>query len=288
MKHIRSLLLACVGSLILTGGAAAQSAKLHESTVQMPGASCSVTAWDYFTTVNGVYTMNYGGGTSCATNVGRRTLDVVPQVFNLVNGQSLWFSIGGDGLFQGPTPVSPLRLSRARTAVPSHLYRLLVYGQVTMPNGKTSSVTACAACQGTQPTLSITPASGWVYTWPAKTVPVPGAPCSVTLFETRFPYINSTEVMDYGGEMFCATGFGGQQKLDIAAQALGHGPSRSLTYYTITGSTLSAGPSASPYLELETARTVYTGHPYRVKVTGTVTKQGKTTTATAYSLTAGP
>jgi hypothetical protein len=115
-----------------------------------------------------------------------------------------------------------------------------------------------------------------------------GVPCSVTLLETRFPSINSTGVMDYGGEMFCPSNFGGKQKLDIAAQVLGHGPNGRLTYYTITGSTLSAGPSASPYLELETGRTVYTGHPYRVMVTGTVTKQGKTMTATAYSLTAGP
>jgi hypothetical protein len=288
MNYIRSFLLACVGSLAFAGGAAAMSPTVYQRTVQIPGVSCSVTAWDSFTTVNGVYKMNYGGGTSCANNFGRRTLDVVPQVFNVVNGEPLWFSIGGDGVFQGPTPVSPLRLSRTRTAVPSHRYRLLVYGQVTMPNGKTASATACAACQGIQPTLSITPASGWVYTWPGKAVSLSGAPCSVILFQTSFPYINSTEVMDYGGEMSCSTSFGGQQKLDIAAQVLGHGPNGSLTYYTITGSALSAGSSSSPYLELETARTVYTGHPYRVKVTGTVTKQGRTMTATAYSLTAGP
>jgi hypothetical protein len=288
MKYVRSLFLACVGSLAFAGGAAAQSPTVYQKTVQMPGVSCSVTAWDSFTTVRGVYKMNYGGGTSCANNVGPRTLDVVPQVFNIVNGKPLWFSIGGDGLFQGPTPVNPLRLSRTRTAVPSHRYRLLVYGQVTMPNGKTASATACAACQGIQPTLSITPAAGWTYTWPAKTVSVPGAPCSVTLFETSFPYINSTEVMNYGGEMFCSTSFGGQRTLDIAAQVLGHGPSGGFTYYTITGSTLSVGPISSSYLALETARTVYGGHPYRVKVTGTVTKQGKSTTAAVYSLTAGP
>ena len=101
----------------------------------MRGTQCSVTAWDYFTTLDGVYKMEYGGGTSCAGNVGQKTLDVVPQVFNLVNGQPLWFSIGGHGLFQGPTPVSPLRLSGARTAVPTHLYRLLAYGYVLLPNG---------------------------------------------------------------------------------------------------------------------------------------------------------
>jgi hypothetical protein len=288
MKPIRSLLLACVGSLILSGGAVAQSSTLHETTVQMSGIACSVTAWDYFTAVNGTYTMNYGGGTSCANSVGSRTLDVVPQVFNLVNGEPLWFNISGDGLFQGPTPTSPLRLNRTRTAVPSHIYRLLVYAQVSTPNGKTFSATACTMCQGTQPALSIAPASGWVYTWPAKTVPLSGVPCSVTLFETRFPYINSTEVMDYGGEMFCAPSFRGQQQLYIAAQVVGHRPSGGLIHYTITGSTLSAGPSPSSYLQLETARTVYTGHPYRVKVTGTVTKQGTTKTATVYSQTAGP
>ena len=64
-------------------------------------------------------------------------------------------------------------------------------------------------------------------------------------------YINSTEAMDYGGEMSCPSNYGGKQKLDIAAQVPGHGPNGSFIYYTMTGSTLSAGPSPSPYLELE-------------------------------------
>jgi hypothetical protein len=151
MKHFCCLVLACAGSLALATGAAAQAPTLHERTMQIPGTQCSVTAWDYFTTVNGTYTMEYGGGTSCAGNVGRRTLNVVPQVFNLVNGEPLWFSIGGDGLYQGPTPMSPLRLSGSRTAGPSHIYRLLAYGQVMLPNGNTSPVTVCAWVRARSP-----------------------------------------------------------------------------------------------------------------------------------------
>jgi len=287
MKLFRSFALASAGSLVLAGAAGAQTPTLHETTRQMPGVQCSVTAWDYFTTLNGTYTMQYGGGTSCAGNVGQRILNVVPQVSNIVNGELLWFSIGGDGLFQGPTPASPLRLGGSRTAVASHIYRLLAYGQVTMPNGKTAWVTVCASCQGTQPTLSITPPSGWVYTWPPTTVNMSGIPCSVTQIGASFPNINNTPVMNYGGELSCAPSVTGKKTLQIAAEVAGPGPNR-FNYYTITGSTLSTSSTTSPFLSLNTGRTVYIGHPYRVIATGTVTYKGKTTTATAHSLTAGP
>jgi hypothetical protein len=272
--------------LAFASGATAQAPALHERTVQIPGTQCSVTAWDYFTT-DGVYKMEYGGDTSCAGNVGQKTLDVVPQVFNLVNGQPLWFSIGGDGLFQGPTPVSPLRLSGARTAVPSHLYRLLAYGYVLLPNGRSGSVTVCADCQGTQPTLSIIPPSGFIYTLPSVTVQIPGVPCSVIVDETRFPYINETPVMQYGGELSCSGSVTGQKSLEIKAQVAGPGPSHGPTYYTIAGSTLSTTTTVA-FLTLDTSRTVYIGHPYRVTATGTVTYKGKTATASAHSLTSGP
>jgi hypothetical protein len=287
MKCIGCVVLAFAGLLAFASGATAQTATLHERTVQIPGTSCSVTAWDYFTTVDGVYKMQYGGGTSCAGNVGQKTLDVVPQVFNLVNGQPLWFSIGGDGLFQGPTPASPLRLSGSRTAVQSHLYRLLAYGYVLLPNGKSGSVTVCADCQGTQPSLSILPPSGFVYTLPLVIVQIPGVSCSLIVDETRFPYINGTPVMQYGAELSCAAGVTGQKRLEIQAQVAGPGPSHGPTYYTITGSTLST-TTTGPFLALNTGRTVYIGHPYRVAATGTVTYQGKTATATAHSRTSGP
>ena len=287
MKFVCCLVLACAGLLAFASGATAQPPTLHERTVQIPGTQCSVTAWDYFTTVAGVYKMEYGGGTSCAGNVGQKTLDVVPQVFNLVHGHPLWFSIGGDGLFQGPTPVSPLRLSGARTAVPTHLYRLLAHAYVLLPNGQSGSVTVCADCQGTQPTLSIIPPSGFIYTLPSVTVPIPGVSCSVIVDETRFPYINGTPVMQYGGELSCAAGVTGQKRLEIQAQVAGPGSGHGPTYYTITGSTLSA-TATGPFLALDTGRTAYIGHPYRVAATGTVTYQGKTATATAHSLTSGP
>lgn len=288
MSHSRSFFLACAGSLLLASSAAAQPPTLRERTMQIPGTQCSVTAWDHFATVNGTYTMEYGGGTSCAGNVGRRILNVVPQVFNLVGGKPLWFSIGGDGLYQGPTPVSPLRLSRSRTAVRSHVYRLLAYGEVLLPNGRRRSVSVCADCQGTQPQLSIVPPRGFVYSTVPTTVQIPGVPCFVSQFGAGFPTINNTPVMNYGGDLSCPPSVTGQKRLEIAAQVSGPGPSGRFKYYTITGSTLSTGSTTKPYLSLYTGRAVYIGHPYRVIVTGTVTYQGKTLTATAHSQTTGP
>jgi hypothetical protein len=204
---------------------------------------CSVTAWDYYMSVNGVYTLKYGGGTSCAGHVGQRTLNVVPQVFNLVHGTPLWFNIGGAGLFQGPTPAGPLRLNGTRMGVTGHLYRLLAYGQVVLPNGRLGSVTVCADCQRTRPILSIAPPPGFTYTWSSVAVKLPG---------------------------------------------LSKGPDPGSNYYTVTGSTLSATTTTAPFLALNTGRTVYIGHPYRVVAVGTVTRSGRTTTSTAHSLTAGP
>ncbi len=285
MKRVCSFALACVGSLVLASGASAQPSTLHKRTVQIPGTQCSVTATKSFTTVNGVYWLNYGGGISCARNVGQKTLDVVPQVFNRVAGKPLWFNIGGAGLFQGPAPANPLRLTAARPAVATHQYRLLVYGRGVLPGGKTASVTVCPDCQAAPPTLSISPPHGFVYTWPAVAVRMPGLPCSVMVVQTRFPYINGTPVMQYGGEMTCTTNLQGNKRLEIKAQVGGQGPKA--TYYTINGSTLSATGTAS-FLTLGTGRTVYIGHPYRVMAVGTIKSGGRTVTATAYSLTAGP
>jgi hypothetical protein len=114
-----------------------------------------------------------------------------------------------------------------------------------------------------------------------------GVQCGVTVFETSFPYIYGTPVMRYGGELICATTVAGGKSLEIEAQVAGPGPRR-FNYYTITGSTLSTGPSATPYLTLSTGRTVYIGHPYRIVAIGTVTYGGRTTAATAHSVTAGP
>lgn len=114
-----------------------------------------MTAWDYFKTVNGTYTMSYGGGASCASNTGARTIDLAPQVFKLVNGSPRWYSIGGAGLFQGPRSINPLRLSTDRTAVASHIYRVLVYSEIVWPAVKIDHATVRSACQGTSPALSI-------------------------------------------------------------------------------------------------------------------------------------
>lgn len=285
MKKLSPLVVVFLGSLALAGSAAAQTPVLNEKTLPIPGTQCSVTAWDYFSSESGTYVMHYGGGTSCAGNAGRRTLNVVPQVFNLIKGEPLWFSIGGEGLFQGPTPLSPLRLSRARAAVASHIYRVVAYGQVTLLNGKTASVTVCPTCSGKQPPLSIVH-SRFVYTVPPTTAQLRGIPCSVTQSGVAFPTINATPVMEYGGYLSCNSSVTGQKKLEIAAQVAGPGPKR-FNYYTINGSTLST-TGTGPYFSLDTGRTAYIGHPYRSMATATVTYKGRTVTATAYSTTSGP
>jgi hypothetical protein len=98
----RGLAVACL-ILLSSAATAVASPALHERTIAIPGTPCSVTAWDYFSRVNGASKMNYGGGSSCAGAIGQRTIDVVPQVFKLGHGRPLWFTIGGTGLVQGPT-----------------------------------------------------------------------------------------------------------------------------------------------------------------------------------------
>ena len=131
MKIARSLVLAVVGTLLLAA-ASANAASMSPVTKALPNVPCSVTA--KLAVSSGV--INYGGGLSCAQGVGQKTLDVVPQVYRVVNGHKLWYSISLIGLYQGPTAVNPLRLSSQTRAVAGHIYRLLVYGRVTLSNGQ--------------------------------------------------------------------------------------------------------------------------------------------------------
>ena len=222
----------------------------------------------------------------------QKTIDVVPQVFNLVNGSPHWYSIGGAGLFQGPTPISPLRLSADRSAVASHIYRVLVYSEIALtqtawrPGYTTAHTTVCSSCSGTSPTLSIAWAKGSENSFPPVTASMHGVTCSVITVELTFAAINGTPVMNYGAELICNTSVPGIKRLTVEAQVAGGAMYR--THYTIAGSTLNAGPSSNGYLHLETTRSVYSGHPYRVFATGSVTYQGKTTSVSAHSVTAGP
>ena len=263
MRGIRMLILVCLGSLVLAGAASGQ-------TVPIPGMPCSATANMSFATIKGTFTQNYGGGTSCAGGVGQKTLDVVPQVFNVVNGKPIWFNISLVGLYQGPTPINPLRLSGSRAAVASHRYRVLVYGQTTL-NGKTSSATACAGVCSGSPRLTINQSDINTPFGPT-TAAISGTPCSVSEFGPTFALVNGSFIMTYAGHMSCNRSTSGKN-LTVGAQV-----QNGSRFFTITGSTLST-TGGSPFgLSLSTARSAFLGHGYRIFATGTV--QGKTARAT--------
>ena len=232
--------------------------------------------------------MTYGGGVSCAGGVGAKTIDVVPQVHNVVNGKPLWFNISLAGLYQGPTPINPLRLTGTTTYVPGHTYRLLVYGRVTMPAGRSSSATVCSACTGS-PQLSIG-ASSTYHAQPPTTTAVNGVPCSVGQNGLIFTLVNGSYVMNYGASSDCATG-AGERTLTICAQVVNRIDGKDV-WFTISGSCLSRGPVPANPLTASTARTAHLGHGYRIMASTAVQYPGQhgtlTRSATVYSAGAAP
>jgi hypothetical protein len=292
---IRSLTLACVGSCLLaTGASASYAMKASTTTNPLPGIPCSVTAnlaVDY-----GLGSMTYRGGVSCAGAVGQKTLDVVPQVFRVVNGHSLWFDLSLVGRYQGPTPVNPLRLSAGTRAVPGHMYRLLVYARVTTANGRSSSLTACAGCAGapkssSPSTLSVRP-RGNNPVEPATTKQMRGTPCFVYQGGLDFKGVNGTYVVNYDGYAACS----GEQlvahpSLTLCVQVAGRVNGKNV-WFTINGSCMSAESATTDTVVLSTARTAFIGHGYRIMASATVhypTARGTiTSSATTYSAAAGP
>ena len=215
----------------------------------------------------------------------RKTINVVPQVQKITNnGKRLWFSISLAGLYQGPTPINPLRLSATRAAVSGHVYRLLVYGHVTMPDGRSAQTTACAGsgCAGSPP-LSVRPTYTYV-SQPTNTVRLKDVPCWVGYHELIFTLVNGSLVMNYGGHAICADE-GGKRSLTLCAQVVNRINGKNV-WFTISGSCVSQTTTKSNLVELVTARTAYTGHGYRVMVSAIVSPgaQGTPTrSATLYS-----
>lgn len=277
-RSLRSLILVCAGSLAFVAGASAQ----QSTTRQMSGVPCSATA--SFAVDASAHAISYGGGVSCAGGAGQKTLNVVPQVFNIVGGQPLWFNISLIGLYQGPTPINPLRLSGSAIAVPTHVYRVLVYGGVELPDGRSASTTVCAGnCVGS-PTLSIASSHTYAPQVPT-TVQMQGIPCSVTQNGPVFTLVNNTYVNNYGGGTSCAGG-AGERSLRICAQVSNRSGGKT-TWFTITGSCLSQGPTTVHPLRLNTARTAYLGHGYRIMASATSRYPGSngpvTRSVTAFS-----
>ena len=280
---LRFLISVCVALLTLAVSASASAqAPPFSTTKQMTGAPCSLTAKFALNSVTA--TMSYGGGVSCAGGSGEKVIDVVPQVFNVVNGQPLWFDLSLSGRYQGPTPVNPLRLSGSGPAVASHIYRVLVYGHVTMPDGSTSTATVCANCADYG---NLTAYS--VYTYAPQgptTVPMQGAPgCTITASGPVFTLVNGTYVVTYGGYASCNEKVKGMS-VKISVQTPNQIGGRTM-WFTISGSTLSLGASPASFVELSTARTAYLGHGYRTVVFATCQYTGAhgtvTGAGTAYS-----
>jgi len=283
MKIARSLVLAVVGTLLLAA-ASANAASMSPVTKALPNVPCSVTA--KLAVSSGV--INYGGGLSCAQGVGQKTLDVVPQVYRVVNGHKLWYSISLIGLYQGPTAVNPLRLSSQTRAVAGHIYRLLVYGRVTLSNGQLASTTACSGCSGAPPstspdTLSIRQV-GRYQAQPGKTVGVPGVPCWLAQQGLEFAGVNNTYILNYNGYSGCGTAANvTRMQVSIAVQVSGSRDGKA-TWFTISGSQLSTGTRSATMLGLSSARTVYIGHGYRTVASVTVWITGASGTV-AHSVT---
>jgi hypothetical protein len=292
---VRPLVLAWIGCCLLAAGASASTAaETWTTTKALPGVPCSVTA--RLAVGYGAGSMTYRGGVSCAGAVGQKTLDVVPQVFRIVNGHRLWFNLSLVGRYQGPTPINPLRLSASTRAVQGHIYRLLVYARVTLANGHASSLTACAGCAGapessSPSTLSIRP-QGNNPVEPDTTKQMRGTPCFVYQGGLDFTGVNGTYVVNYNGYAACR----GQQlpahpSLTLCVQVSGRVNGKSV-WFTVNGSCMSAASATSDTVVLSTARTAFIGHGYRIMASATVhypSASGTiTSSATAYSSSAGP
>lgn len=287
---VRTAIVASLASLVLSAGAAANiTSPRSPVTKQLSGVPCSVTA--IFSMRSDTRTMAYGGGVSCVGGIGEKTLDVVPQVFNVVNGKPLWFSISLIGRYQGPTAINPLRLTGSAGYVPSHTYRLLVYGQVTLANGRSAATTLCSGdCTGA-PTLTIGPSYTYVGQ-PPSSVPLTGIPCWVGQAGLVFTLVNNTYVIEYSGWSGCVGGSNlGRRSLTVCVQ-VGNWIKGRAMWFTVSGSCLSGGPTMANPLNVSTARTAFLGHGYRIVASSTVqypTSHGTVTrSGMVYSAASGP
>ena len=281
--RISGFIIVCVASLTFAAGAcAAPVVPAFSTTKQLAGVPCSVTAT--LALDRATATLSYGGGVSCAGGAADKVIDVVPQVFNVVNAQPLWFDLSLAGLYQGPTPSNPLRLSATKHAVVSHVYRVLVYGHVTMPDGRVSSATVCANCADYG---NLTTHSSYTYAPQGPTtVPMAGVPgCTITASGPVFTLVNGSYVVTYGGYASCNQNVK-HMSITVSVQTPNTISGRA-SWFTITGSTQSRAASSASYLQLSTARTAYLGHGYRSVVYATCQYSGAhgtvTGAGTAYS-----
>ncbi|MGZ4215035.1 MAG: hypothetical protein ACXVHB_02420 [Solirubrobacteraceae bacterium] len=123
---------------------------------------------------------------------------------------------------------------------------------------------AAAAAAGPAPTWN-SGYNGWWpggFGFPPLTVQANGYPCSLTAYGPTFHSHRSGWTQDYGGGVSCAGGVG-VKTMTVSDQVLGnHGH----TWYTISGSTFTGGPTGSNPLRMRRNRSAFLGHAYRALV----------------------
>ena len=127
------------------------------------------------------------------------------------------------------------------------------------------AIASAGAAAQTAPTWN----SGYNGWWPAGfgyppvTVQAPGYPCSVTAYGPTFHSRASGWTQDYGAGTSCAHGVG-VKSVTVSDQVLG---ADGRTWYTITGSAFTAGPTSGNPLHARRNRPAYLGHVYRTVAT---------------------
>ncbi len=107
--------------------------------------------------------------------------------------------------------------------------------------------------------------NGWWpggFGFPPLTVQANGYPCSLTAYGPTFHSHHSGWTQDYGAGASCAGGVG-VKTTTISDQVLGN---NGRTWYTISGSTFTGGPTGSNPLRMRRNRAAFLGHAYRVLV----------------------
>lgn len=109
-------------------------ASAFRPTIHAPGYPCSVTAYGpTFNSNASGWRQDYGGGTSCASGVGEKTLKIYSQV--LGQDGHTWFTISGSTFTTAPTNTNPVRMKRTRAASLGHAYRTVATAKLVVPNG---------------------------------------------------------------------------------------------------------------------------------------------------------
>jgi hypothetical protein len=127
-------------------------------TVQAANWRCSVTVYGpTYRTKPGNWFMYYGGGTSCVSGIGQKSLTVYVQTMGKLNGKPHWYTVFGTGLTSGPTTAVHLRRIGTREAYLGHQYRVVAVATLVVPNAyaghpnHTSTITLTARSPGLAP-----------------------------------------------------------------------------------------------------------------------------------------